>query len=135
MITKLFPARTEKKPLKIIADFDALISEPIGFRFHGKEYEIKPVDTETFMRVAKALQEIQDLLSQRTQGTEVDNEKVYDAYHKFLSPLCPSITLKDLNSMALPQIHALKNLIIRHMLGDTAEQMQGEKSEKKKSLK
>lgn len=132
-VFQFLPARAQKKPIQIITDLDALISEPIGFRFAGEDYEIKPVDTESFMKVANALGNIQEILRQRAEGQEVSDEQVYRAYLRFTEPLCPGITLKTLKSMAIPQIHALINLITRHLQGQTAELMQAQDVEKKKS--
>lgn len=122
VLHKLLPNRAGKKSVKIVADFDQLIAEPIGFRFQGRDFEIKPVDTETFMKTTHSLQEIQDLLKKKGEGQEITNEEVYEAYLKFTQPLCPQITLKILKSMSLSQIHALVNLIIRHILGDAEPQ-------------
>lgn len=131
---KLWPVRTESKPIKIIADIDAIISEPVGFIFQGQTYEIHPVDTESFMRVANSLHEVQRILQDRGQGKSIDEEEVYQAYLKFIQPLCPRIGLKELKAMKLPQIDALVNLIFKHIRGDTTQSKteQEETDEKKK---
>lgn len=127
---KLMPTRAPSKPAKIIADFDALISESIAFRFHGKDFIIRPVDTETFLKVMIGFQEAQMLVRQEAEGKVVDTDAIYDAYLKFIGPLCEDFTVKDLKSMTLSQINALIGLIIKHITGGTDTAM-AESDEKK----
>lgn len=135
MLHKLKPARMNAKPAKVIADLDDLIAEPVAFRFQGKTWVLKPVDTETFMRVARALEDIQELLSGHSGGEPKNKEEIYDAYLVFIQPLCEGIGMTEIRSMTLPQLHALMSLIIRHITGQTTqESVSGSEEEKKKTL-
>jgi len=135
----LNPARTQARPVKIVADFDALVSQEIGFKLHGESYILKPVNTEDSMRLTLALERANKLSAQREQDNSVTLEDICQAYLDFISPLCPQMTMDTLKQMTLAQIHALVGLIIRHMMGLTSEDMRessvDENGEKKNSLK
>lgn len=135
MLHKILAARSKPpENLKIIADFDSLIVEPVGFVYRGKSYEVKPVDTESFLKIADCLGHMNSLLNSRAQGAEVTDDVVYESYYNFITPLCPTFTMKDLKSMKLPQLGGLVNLIIRHLTGETVSDTRSEDSEKKKTV-
>lgn len=136
ILSRIMPAR-QKPAVKVIADLDSIVSQPIGFRFMGKDYVIEPVTTEKFMQIAGALERMQNIAKEHAENKGITQEDVYESYHDFIKSLCPKITVKDLRSMALPQLHAVINLMIRHITGQTDDQMVGESeihSEKKKTL-
>lgn len=137
VIHKLLPTRNQSRPnVQVIADFDDLIAQPIGFKVFGKVYEIQPVTTETFLKVANALGQVQNLLSERAQGREIKDQEVYDHYFQFITPLCPDMTKDELKKLALPQLNALITLIIQHMTGrtpQTPKPVEAEDAEKKNS--
>lgn len=105
------------KDYTLVADLDAFIREPIAFKFGGKAYEISPVRTEDFMKMARSLDKVQKLLEQRKDGIDITDESITDAYHSLFAPLCPALSLEDVRQMTVAQLHAILQLFIRHLTG------------------
>lgn len=135
ILHKLMPTRDDKKSALMIADLDDLISQPIGFKYLGKEYIIEPMTTHNFMIVTRALHELEQILKTKEQS-EFNEDEIHNAYYNFVSALCPTITLIEIKKAKIPQLHALLNLMVRHITGQTAHEMvaEDEDLEKKKSL-
>jgi hypothetical protein len=116
VLERIRPARTQAKDLGVILDLDDLLTKPNGFRVHGKLYKVNAVDTQTFMRLAEILGEVQTLI--RELGTrDVSENEIYEKYHEYISVLCPEFTMEALRKMQLPQVHGLINLIIKQATG------------------
>lgn len=113
----------------MVADLDALIAEPVGFRFQGKVYRCEPVDTKTFLQLAEVLEEVRQLIKSQGEGLPISSEQIYEAYHRYISAVCPDFTISILKAMTLPQVHGLLNLVIKHVTG---QPMAPEDTEKKK---
>ena len=126
IISKLMPARSaNEEPVKIISDLDSLISRRIGVKFQGKVLEIEPVDTQSFIRIAQASFEFHKLLHDKEMNNvEVTQDQIYRAYYKFISILCPSISMDEIKSMKVQQLSALMQTIVAHISGKTAKDMQ-----------
>lgn len=119
LIQKLMPSRSEHTPVKVIADLDALISQPIGFKYLGKDFIIDPMTTENFIQITKALHDMEVAL----KADGMDQDAIYLTYYNFIHALCKSITLSDIKKAALPQLHALMALLIKHIKGETGQEM------------
>lgn len=134
ILHKLMPTRDDRRPTKMIADLDDLISQPIGFKFRGKEYIIEPMTTENFMLVTNAMHELEQILKTK-EHSQFNEKEIYKAYYNFVSVLCPTISYYSIKKAKIPQLHALLNLMIRHITGQTAPDMVAEEDdlEKKKS--
>ena len=130
ILTKLRPARQAAEDIRVVVDLDSLISEPVGFRFRGKIYQIQPVTTRQFMQMSQVLGELQSLNTAQKSGTEVHEETINAAFHRYVSAICPELTMELLVSMTLAQRGALLTLILRHATG-TVDQPE---TEKKKTL-
>lgn len=123
LIHKFMPAREEAKPAKLIADLDLLVSQKIGFRYLGRDHVIEPMTTANFIAVVKALHQI-EVVAKLKEGDEgYDKDGVYLAYYEFVSSLCSSVSLEDIKEAKLPQLHALMALLIKHIKGETAQDM------------
>lgn len=135
VLHKLMPSRDAHRSVKMIADFDDLISQKIGFKYLGRMYVIEPMTTYNFMLATKALQDLQTTLNSRTDEA-FQEDQVYEVYHKFISTLCPEITYADIRKGTISQLHGLLNLMVRHITGQTNEEMEKspESEEKKKTL-
>lgn len=137
LLHKIMPSRDAfappATPVKVIADLDLLISQPIGFKYLGRDYVIDPMTTKNYFEVIKGLHDIEVLTSNRDSTTL---EETYQAYYRFVHALCKTITLEDIKKATLPQLSALMNLLIKHIKGETTGDMVGEAevtdSEKKK---
>lgn len=127
LLHKIMPTRDAfsppATPVKVIADLDLLISQPIGFKYLGRDYVIDPMTTRNYIEVVKGLHDIEVLTSNRDSTTLEDT---YQAYYKFVHALCKTMTLEDIKKATLPQLAALMNLLIRHIKGETTGDMVGE---------
>jgi hypothetical protein len=132
ILHKLMPTRDDRRSTKLIADLDDLISQPIGFKYLGKSYIVEPMTTHNFMLVTRALHELEGILKTKEQQ-EFHEDEIYEAYFNFVSSLCPQMTLSDIKKAKIPQLHALLNLMVRHISGQTAPDMVAEDPEKKKT--
>lgn len=117
VLSKIMPARAAATPVRVVVDIDKLISERVGFVWRGKTYPIEAVTTEQFMRMADVLGEIQTLIKAQSEGAKTSEESIYEAYHRYISVLCPSFTMDELRKMPIPGLHAILNLIIKHATG------------------
>lgn len=123
VLQKLMPARdAQASTVKIIADLDSLVSQRIGFRFAGKDFVVEPVSTGSFIRISQTMAEFQELLLKKDDASAgVTEARIYEAYYRWISVLCPAISLRDIQAMKIVQLHALMNLMIRHITGQTQE--------------
>lgn len=117
MLHKLRPARTQAQDCSVVLDLDDLMVKPVGFQLKGRTYIVKPVSTETFLRLADILGEIQTMVQGIAKGDKIHDADIYQAYYRYISVLCPEFTLETLKGMALPQVHGVVNLIIKHATG------------------
>lgn len=125
------PARAKSQDYSVVLDLDELLTKPVGFQVLGRTYTVRPVSTETFLKLANVLGEIQALIKSIGEGAEAHDVQIYEAYHRYISVLCPEFTLDTLKKMQLPQVHGLVNLIIKHATG---QPMNLDVVEKKKML-
>jgi hypothetical protein len=136
LLHKLMPTRGgTQKPVKLITDLDLLVSQPIGFRYLGRDHVIEPMTTQNFIDVVKALHDIEVIASRSEDHPEFDQEEIYLAYHRFVSALCDSITLEDIKKAKLPQLHALMALLTKHIKGETTPDMMESESDASDSEK
>lgn len=115
MLSKLWPARTAKKIDGPVSDLDAIIAEPVNFRFKGKIHQLKPVDMQTFLKFTSA----HSSLMRAAQDPEVklSAEDLAQKYHQVISSLCNTITVKDIMDMEQVQIAALFQLVMDVVTG------------------
>lgn len=118
MFSRLLPAREKHPTVKILSDFDKMVSESVGFKFHGKVYVMKPVNVGNFMSVTLAYQGIIQMMSDRSEGKGLNDEDVYLKYFDLISPIVPEITFAEVRSMTLVVLNQLINLIYRQLAGD-----------------
>jgi len=131
---KFLPARQKEDltHLKIVSDFDKLVSEPVGFKFLGRVWKIKPVTNEIFMQVTLQYGKLVGFL----QGEgELQGDALFEEYLKFIHPVCPEFKLEDLKKMNMPQLNALIGLIMKHLTGNVYSEANAstEENEKKKT--
>lgn len=123
LLHRLMPTRGEHKPVKVIADLDLLVSQPIGFKYLGRDHVIQPMTTANYIEVVKALHDMEMIVGKRQDDPDFDQDSIYAAYHRFVSALCKTISIEDIKKAKLPQLHALMALMISHIKGETASDM------------
>jgi hypothetical protein len=97
----------------LYADLDAIISEPIYFKLHGKRHEIKPVTTQEFLVVSAALSNMWDMMSKK----QVPPDEVIDRYTEVIQSVCDTVTRKDVEDMQQSQAVGLMQLVMDTMTG------------------
>lgn len=117
------PTRDEHKPVKVISDLDALISQPIGFKYLGKDHIIEPMTTENYIEVCQGLYDMDIVARRKEDDPEFEKDAIYAAYFRFIHSVCKTITLEDLKKAKIAQLHALIALIIKHVKGETSPDM------------
>lgn len=126
----LFPfTRKEITPATIVSDLDALIAEPIAFRFQGRVHEIQPISTLELVRFTNAWASLSEL---NGKSDAISVSDLVDAYTKVISAVCPSITRSHVEDMTQAQIAALFQLVMDSVVGKShVEPDQTDDSKKK----
>jgi len=105
---KLWPTRQKYTP-QVVADLDAMVSEPFAFKLHGKQRIIKPIQLEEFLKYTNAYAM---LWNKAEDGTKkLSDEKLLDIYVALFTSVCDDITKDDIRKMSQAQIGALFQLI------------------------
>ncbi len=108
-ISHLWPARSQKIDDGPVADLDAIIAEPVPFRFKGKIHTLKVIDLEHFLRYTNAQSNLMKAASD--QGNPMTAKELAQKYFEVINPLCETISIIDIMSMEQVQIAALYQLI------------------------
>ncbi len=135
MFNHFKPARAAERhdDIKILCDFDALLTTSVGFKFHGKHYKLENIDVENYMKITVAYRELMLMLETRAKGTSVvDTLNVYKTYYNLVHPLCPDFSIEDLQKMPFVMLNKLIQLILAQIAGDPA--IYNDSTEKKNLL-
>lgn len=117
----LEPATKHTKPISLIADLDALVSESVGFRLNGKTYVLKPVTAEELMKMEVARLKLITMVQARGEAPLLPNDEVYERYFEFINCIVdPLITIQEIMSMSVVQLNAVINLVFRQLAGDSS---------------
>lgn len=108
---------TNSKSIRLVTDLDAILADPVAFRFNGKTHYIRAVTTKEFYQFMDSYQGIVDTLNDpmATRGAIVKSA------HSVVSSVCDSITLDDVMQMNHLQVKALFKLIIQSVSGSEIE--------------
>lgn len=113
-LLNLKPARSKAMPSgDPVVDLDALIAEPVTFRFEGKTHVVQPIDTRTYLAVTNELIKIQGLL----KSEKAEKKEVIESYAAIFSAVCETISIKDVERMTLAQTGALLQMIMECVSG------------------
>ncbi len=120
MFTKFKPTRAAERhdDIKILCDFDALLTTSVGFKFQDKHYKLENVDVENYMKITVAYRELMIMLEDRSKGTVVDTFHVYKTYYNLIHPLCPDFAYEDLQKLPFVMLNKLIQLILAQIAGD-----------------
>jgi len=116
LIGKFWPKKAKeiKPDVKPVADLDAIIAEPIPFRFKGKIHLIKPIELEEYLKFANAQS---DLMQTSEEDGSLPAKILAEKYHRVISAVCDTISLDDVLSMSQAQVAALYQLVIDAITG------------------
>lgn len=120
----LKPSRSQAlENARLIADLDALVAEPVSFRFGGQTHLIKPIDAETAAKFELARWH----MMQEFKKPDLTHDEIMGLTTAPLSMVCPSITVEDVKKMNRIQIAALFKLIVEQIVGPDFQASEGEK--------
>lgn len=126
------PSRSQAQdPVRIISDFDSLLTEQVGFKFQGKIHKLTQVDVRNFITVTLAYQKLIQMMSERSEGSELTDQDVYQKYFDLIHPIVPTISFAEMRGMTLVMLNNLVNLVIRQIAGDPT--LYEKKSDEKKN--
>lgn len=135
---KLWPTRTKAtQNIGPVADLDAIISEPVPFRFKGRIHYLKPMQLDEFLKFSNAQS---TLIAALNATAEDDKEKrlsgkrLAGMYHAIVASVCDTITLDDILSMEQAQVAALYQLVIDLVTGQVDPTGEGKKKRQKLNL-
>lgn len=139
MFTKLKPTRTaatatEETPanVKLVCDFDSLLSATVGFKFEGKTYIVNALDLENYMQVTLAYKNLTEMIQSRADGQVLTSDDVYQKYYDLVHPLCPTFSYESLKRLPFAMLNHLMNIMLRQVAGDP--ELFSKTDEKKNSL-
>ena len=98
---------------KIVADLDAIKSEPVGFYLFEKLHIIKPLNVEEFMGYVDEYVNLMDLKNR----TEVSAEELIEKYYRCFSKVIKTLTIDDVKNMSQQQCAALYELVMDTITG------------------
>lgn len=124
---KIWPARSNANDGPV-ADLDAIVAEPVSFRFKGKVHTLKPFSLAEFLKFTNAQSALMSLLKE--EETMITTNDLAERYHKVIGSVCPSITVGDILSMEQVQVAALYQLVIDMVTGQV-DQGDGKKKRMK----
>lgn len=113
---KLWPARTNQKKsdVEVVTDLDAMLSEPVPFRFNKKVHYLKPVELGAFLKFTNARIA---LTEEKKDGSPLTKDELVKRYHDVISSVCDSISYEDIYHMSQTQVAALYQLVIDMITG------------------
>lgn len=103
----------ENTGARVIADLDALIAEPVAFRFQGKSHLIKPISTAEFLKFLEASAKIGEVIVDKSAKPA----DIITAYHRLISSVCDTFTRRDVELMTEAQSWALFRVIVETVKG------------------
>lgn len=112
MFGRLRPARTMAES-EIVADLDEMVGRDLRFRLNGKEYSIKRMSTETFIKVLNGF----DVIQQKIKQSRVSEEEALDCYTHLFESCIDGISRHVVKEMSIAQVSALSQLILEHATG------------------
>lgn len=122
------PARSAAAGVdSVVRDLDALIAEPIPFRFSGEVHFIEPITTASLLILLDKFARFDKIARDKALSVE----HLVDSYLEIFSAACPTIKKHHVENMNQAQASALFQLIFDSCTG----RAQSERVERKKKLK
>lgn len=114
---RFWPGRGSKSPAsqEPVTDLDAIVCEPIRFRYEGKIHLLKVVGLDTFLAFSNAQHQLMKAVAD--DEIKLSAADLGKKYLSVIQPLCPTLKLEDIMSMEQVQIAALYQLVIDMISG------------------
>lgn len=101
------------KDFELIADIDALIEKPIGFKLFGKHHVVAPMDMDHFFVWTEKLAAMWALNKKK----DATPGELYQVYFDLIHSMCPTVTMVDIKKCTGAQIAAISGLLFEHATG------------------
>lgn len=108
----------------VIADLDAILAEPVYFKWDGKNHAIKPMATKQYLKV---LDKYSDLFSMNKAEAKPTEQELINGFGDLFSMCIDTIGRAEVAQMSPVQVGAIMQLIIESITG----KVQGETVKKK----
>jgi hypothetical protein len=122
------PTRSQAIDQGPVTDLDAIIAEPVCFKFKGKIHRLNPIDLKDFLKYTNAQAALMRIVND--QEAKLTAQQLGERYLAVISPLCQTITIDDIMSMEQVQVAALYQLVIDMVTGQV-DQGDGKKKRRK----
>lgn len=105
--------------VRLVADFDKIVADPIPFKVHGKTHFLKPIDMKEFILSADAMASTMERLENLNKDpkAKLAMSELLKIYYKIISSVCDTITMSDIKKMSQPQARAVFQLVYDHIAG------------------
>lgn len=104
----------------IVADLDAILTEPIHFRLLGKVHTLEPITTENFLLYTNALAKLFQMRDEKM----ISSQDLIQRYFDLFSSVCKTIELKDIQGMTQAQVAGLYQLILDSFQGKSQAELE-----------
>jgi hypothetical protein len=101
------------KDFELIADIDALITKPIGFKLFGKHHVVAPMDMDHFFAWTEKLAAMWAL----NKKENAKPAELYQVYFDLINSVCPTVTMADIKKCSGAQIAAISGILFDHATG------------------
>lgn len=98
-----------------IMDLDAIVAEPVHFRFKGKTHTLKPIELQAFLKFTNAQSSLTKNIS--PDSAVMTPLELAKKYHAVINSICDTISVDDIMSMEQVQVAALYQLVIDMVTG------------------
>lgn len=111
----------EKKPGAVkVANLDALLARDQLVTLHGRNHRIKVPQLQTWIEIVSAQNELMAL----REKVSLSSDELIEAYFKFISKMCDSISKDDLRKCSQMQVSSLWQICLDMMAGYTQKKTQ-----------
>lgn len=124
---KIWPTRTKHVDTEPVTDLDAIIAEPVSFRYKGKIHTLRPMRLDEFLKFTNAQANLMGSL--KDTANPMTAKALAKKYHEVVFSVCETITIDDILGMEQVQVAALYQLVIDLVTGQVKT---GDDSKKKR---
>lgn len=111
MTDKFIPA--DQTPY--VRDLDAIVSDPIGIKLHGRVRMLKPIETMQFL---KFMNQWQEFGKWQREVKDATPNSVIDKLHNLLNTVCDDISKEDIEKMTNSQVAAVIDVVFKTISGE-----------------
>lgn len=114
MFGRFRPRRQEAdQSVRVVVDLDRMLGELPGFKYRGKVYQIRAMDTAVWLRLCEELAALNLLM--RKEG--FNRKEIRDRYYRLLVKAVDGISFEDVDQMTDAQLGAVVQLIVDCITG------------------